>query len=100
MSDSRIKELKIGDKSIFDMREAMRGRYEDKALKAGDIVIWGDKKIYKVLKNAPGKGATFIKLNIQQIKELKADIDKETSRLKEKIKTEKFLEMIMRGAGR
>lgn len=76
---SGILVYKLINRTIFDMRGAARGRYEDKGLKAGDCVVWSDRKIYKVLKSKAGDGATYLKMTKNEINDLKEEIDKAIS---------------------
>lgn len=83
--DSGVRIIDLGNRSVYDMREAMSGKYEDSGLKAGDCVIWSDKKIYKVLKNQPGAGATFKKMTEAEIVQLKQEVDEKISAMQDEI---------------
>ncbi len=74
-----ISVYKLGNRTIFDMRGAMNGLYEDKNLKTGDCVIWSDRKIYRVVKNHTTFGATYLKMTKNEINDLKKEIDKAIS---------------------
>lgn len=84
--ESGVQKFDLGSRTVYDMREAMSGKYEDAGLKPGDVVIWSDKKIYRVLKNNPGAGATFKKMTTQEIKDLTNEIDHFVITAQEEIK--------------
>jgi len=83
--ETGVQKFELGSRTVYDMREAMSGKYEDKGLKSGDIVIWSDKKIYKAIKNNPGVGATFKRMTSQEIKDLTNEIDHAVISLKKKL---------------
>lgn len=76
---SGVKQYKLNGRNIYDMRGAMNGLYVDKNLKAGDCVIWSDRKIYRVVKNHTTFGATYLKMTKNEINDLKKEIDKAIS---------------------
>jgi hypothetical protein len=71
---SEVKSYKLGERIIYDLRELGRGIFRYSQLKNNSIVIFGDKKIYRVKSNGIYP-ANFIKLTKSEIIELKEEID-------------------------
>lgn len=61
---------RLGDKTVYDLSHSISGRYEDKNLRNGDIVILDRKKFYEIKKKVMS-AATFIRLDKKEILALK-----------------------------
>lgn len=91
-----VKSYKLGDRTIWDLREAMNGKYEDQGLNENDVIIMSEKKLYRVIKKY-GQGATFRKMTINEIEELKQEVESANMDMRGQIRSEQMKSKIMKG---